>query len=122
MESTPPQPITRADTVTDLKAAVEARRELSGDLEDHVLEAFLARVQERIDGQVRQHLAEAGVNRPPVHRRQYGGWVLPASLGVCIPLVAIAGAAGGVWGILVVMIAVIALTAIYLDYDKRDKD
>lgn len=120
LDASPPEPLTRKDTAADLKAAVEARRELGGELEEHVLEAFLARVQQRIDLHVAEQIALSG-RRSPAGQRKGGmaGWVLPSSLAVSIPLVGVAGFFGGGFGVLVVMVAVIALTAIWLDYSKR---
>ena len=108
-----PESLARKDVATDLKAALEARRELGIELEDHVLEAFLARVQQRIDAQVAEQLATIE-RRPPVRHLKgaVAGWVLPATLAVSIPLVAVAGRFGGGFGILVVMIALMAITAI----------
>jgi hypothetical protein len=120
MESSPAESLAKKEVATDLKAAVQARRELGGDLEEHVLEAFLARVQERIDAQVRQQLQGSGSH--PVARGHKGavrGWVLPTSLAMCIPLVAIAGASGGAVGIVVVLGAVLGLFAIFLEYANR---
>jgi hypothetical protein len=120
MDAKPTEPLAKKDVVTDLRAALEARRELGGDLEEHVLEAFLARVQDRIDAQVREQLAQSG-SRPAAKKRgrRIEGWVIPASLGLAIPLVAIAGGIGGAVGILAVMIAVVVLVGLYFEYGHR---
>src|SRR5436309_3043833 len=120
MDANPSASPAEKEVVTDLKAAVEARRELGAELEDHVLEAFLARVQQRIDTQVAEKLAVSGAR--PVAGQQRGympGWVLPASLILSFPLLGIAGKYAGGFGILIVMIALVSLTAIWLDYSKR---
>ena len=120
MDASPPESLARKEVVADLKAAVEARRELGSELEEHVLEAFLARVQQRIDAQVAEQLAQSG-GKPPAGQRKgrIAGWVLPASLAVSFPLVGVAGMYGGGFGILVVMIAFVVLTGIWLEYSTR---
>ncbi|MBV9279210.1 MAG: hypothetical protein JOZ41_03935 [Chloroflexi bacterium] len=119
-DSLPPESLARRDVATDLHSAVAARRELGPELEDEVVEAFLARVQQRIDAQVRSQIDQSPSR--PVAR--HGGaesapWVVPATLALSIPLIAIAGAAGGWIAILVVMVAVVSVFAIYMEYAKR---
>jgi hypothetical protein len=129
MESTPGERLAGRETATDLKASIAARRELGNELEDHVLESFLARVQQRIDLQVReqvqQQLAQS-VDLPRTIRegrgRSHGApspWVVPTALGIAIPLVAIAGNIAHGFGVLVVMVGVLAILALYFEYGKR---
>jgi hypothetical protein len=119
MESSPPQRLNQREVATDLKAAVGARRELDDDMEDHVLEAFLARVDQRIAERVDQQMAQALASAQPAKtakQNSHGSdaWVLPASLGVSIPLIAIAGGIAGGIGIIAVMAAVVILVTTYL--------
>jgi hypothetical protein len=99
----------------DLKAAVEARRELGPELEDQVLEAFLARVQQRIDGEVKQALAQRSGSRPA--KKGANEWALVATvlggLALMIPLMAIAGDIAGGFGVMVVVAGVVAVSFLY---------
>jgi len=61
-----PEQKLHGDLSSDLKASVGARRELGPELEDQVLEAFLARVQGQIDVRVAQQVAGSRpVKLPP---------------------------------------------------------
>jgi Flp pilus assembly protein TadB len=129
MESTRDERLTGREVATDLKASVAARRELGDELEDHVLESFLARVQQRIDLQVREQVQQQlarSADQPRALRegsgRTHGApspLVVPAALGIAIPLVAIAGSIARGFGVLVVMVGVLAVLALYFEYSKR---
>ncbi|GAC1628446.1 MAG: hypothetical protein NVS4B2_09530 [Chloroflexota bacterium] len=113
MEPSTPETITHRDDSADLKAAVNARRELGVDLEDHVLEAFLARVQERIDARVDRRMAESG--RPAVrsgHAPPLGVEKIAAPMALAIPLIAIAGGIAGGVGVIAVMAALTIIIAL----------
>jgi len=104
----------------DLKASVAARRELGPDLEDQVLEAFLARVQTQIDARVAQQVAGSRPITPP--KRTAGSKYNPteivgATFGIAIPLVLFAGIFGGGIAIAMVMLAVIAVNVLYVLHD-----
>jgi hypothetical protein len=111
--------LVQKEVVTDLKSAIEARRELGGELEEQVLEAFLAQVQQRIDAQVNEQLEKNGFKSPAEKRKGNApAWVFPASLLLSLPMVAAAGFYGGALGIVAVMVALISVTAIWLDNFK----
>ncbi|MGH2444112.1 MAG: hypothetical protein ACRDFX_13230 [Chloroflexota bacterium] len=98
----------------DLKAAIEARRELGPDYEDQVLETFLARVQERLATLPSQPIKEP----EPVHghREMPSGPDLGALVGttaLTIPLLAIAGGIGHTIGIALVIIGWVCVTLLY---------
>ncbi len=129
MDSTPAEPLTQREVATDLKASLAARRELGDELEDHVLEAFLARVQQRIEAQVREQVQQqlAQSESRPVPRAAGGHsgrsapapWVVPAALGVAIPLVGAAGKQAGGIGVVAALVVVIAVIVLYFEYAKR---
>lgn len=103
-----------ADLTSDLKASLEARRELGPGMEDVVLEAFLARLEDRIEENVTQRVAA-------LHRKSPGGIkagnpaeVVGASMGIAVPLVIVAGIFGGTVGIATVMAAVVLINLLYL--------
>jgi hypothetical protein len=80
----------------EAKAALEARRELGVEYEDHVVDALVEKIEKR--------LAE----RRPARRQ--GGAIMPlalGSLGLSIPLIAIAGERAGVAGVALVCLAIV---------------
>lgn len=85
----------------DLHAAIEARRELGSDLEPELVESFVARIEERL------------AKRPSAHPRtrrdgREGSFVLAmVSMGVGIPLTAIALSNGGLAALLVVWVGIV---------------
>lgn len=89
-------------------AALGARRELGAEMEPAVVDAFVERVERSIDARVDARLDTRGGGRA---RRGQGS--LPAlpivSLGVAIPLTAIAGGIGGLLAILIVWIGIVAV-------------
>ncbi len=105
----------------DLKASVAARRELGPELEDQVLEAFLARVQTQIDTRVAQQVAGSGPVTPPTRAAasKYNPTeIVGATFGIAIPLVLFAGIFGGWIAIAMIMLAVIAVNVLYVLHDR----
>ncbi|HEY7207113.1 MAG TPA: hypothetical protein VH416_02640 [Gaiellaceae bacterium] len=83
----------------ELEAAVRAHRELGPEYEDAVVDSIVDKIETR--------LAERG--RAPAVRR-FESPPLPivlGSLGIAIPLVAVAGDAAGLAGVIVVCIAIV---------------
>jgi predicted phage tail protein len=116
MSSQQPDELAQREMASDLKAAVGARRELSDDMEDHVLEAFLARVQSQVDARVQQQVAQAMATRP--NRSKGGGeghlvGVVTGSLALAIPLIAIAAAGAGSVGVFFVMAGVVLVNLLF---------
>lgn len=117
-----PESLAERDVTNELKASIAARRELGDEMEDHVLEAFLARVQQRIDAQVSQQLAQHKARLDKQEGRSRGGaapWVVPAALFAAVPLVAVASQRAHGFGVLVVMIAVVGILALYWEFSQR---
>jgi hypothetical protein len=90
----------------DIEAAIEARRELGGEMEPHVIDSFVDRIEKRIDERT---------TRIPVGRKgREGSFVLAlASLAAAIPITAIAANYGGITAIVVVWIGIVLLNAVY---------
>ncbi len=91
-------------------AALGARHELGQEMEPAVVEAFAERVERAIDARVVARLAGRGAapGRRGGERRH--DLALPiVSLGVAIPLTAIAADAGGFLAVLVVWIGLVAI-------------
>jgi hypothetical protein len=110
----PEAPSASRDEVTELKAAVAARRELGPEMEDHVLEAFLARMQQRMDAQIVERTSKSGSK--PVKSSKHdaiGVEMIAAPLALSIPLIAIAGHLAGLAGVIAVMVALVLLEFMY---------
>jgi hypothetical protein len=110
---TAPKPANHED-VSELKAAVAARRELGPEFEDHVLEAFLARIQQQVDAQ----LARLQPQKPPRPAKPIKGdrvqvEIVGGIFALAIPLMAIAQVTAGAVGVLFVMIGVVAVNLLY---------
>lgn len=114
MNQPPATNLSDRELTADLKAAVAARHELGADMEDPVIDAFLGRLQQRIDAQVAQQVQE----RLPAAKSGSSAGVSPAaiivpSLVFSIPLIAIAGGIAGGLGIFFVMVAVVLINVLY---------
>ena len=93
----------------ELHAAIEARRELGAELEPQVIDAFVDRIEERIDrrlsaGQVE---SEQALKRKRDHQKE----MVLGAMGISVPIFVIAAIFTGLAGILAVA-AVIAVIAI----------
>jgi hypothetical protein len=88
----------------ELASALEARRELGPDYEDAIVEAFVEKVERRLDKRLKD---APGEGEPPAI-------VVPlASLGLAIPLLGIAGGTGGLAGIVAVCMAIVLVNVAY---------
>ena len=74
----------------ELKAVVEARKELGPAHEEHLIAGFLEKIDKAIDRRVDEKIAA----RRPRSRKSH-----EAELGVFVPLFIIAGIFGGVWAL-----------------------
>ena len=90
----------------ELEATIAARRELGASHDDQLVAGFLDRIEKEIDRRVDERIASRG----PVKRA--ASPLHPATLGVCIPIVAIAGGIGGVAGLIAVFTALVIVFAI----------
>jgi hypothetical protein len=91
---------------SELEAAIEARRELGQEMEPHVIDSFVERIERRL-----------GERRTDFSRRdrgREGSFILAiVSLGVAIPITAIAVTQAGLVGLVVVWIGIVAVNAVY---------
>lgn len=90
----------------DLRAVVEARKELGPEHEEHLVRGFLERIDREIDRRVDERLAARGP------RRRSGSTLHPANLALCIPIVAIAGGIGHLAGLVIAFVALATVFAI----------
>ena len=93
----------------DLRAALEARRELGAELEPQVIEGFVERIEKRIDQRIDERLRGAPVKR----ERDKELALAIISLGVSIPLIAIAGSSAGLPGVVAVCAALVLLNVFF---------
>ena len=92
----------------DVQAAIEARRELGEEMEPHVIDAFLERIEQRL---------EERLDRPPRPHRT----VTPLALGSLAAGVGATAVATGMGsgGIVVAIIAWLAIVLVNLAYARR---
>lgn len=105
------------DLRDELTAVMGARKELSPEDERYLVESFLDRLdrqlEARMDARIEQRMATV----------KRGGrmeaWVVPAALGIAIPITAISAAAAGGIGILIALAFVVSVLAIYAEYSTK---
>lgn len=89
----------------DLAGALGARRELGRDYEDEVLDAFMEKLERRVEERLRT---------APRERHAPSMLALPlGSLGLAIPLTAIAGEQAGLAGVFFVCVAIVLVNVAY---------
>lgn len=105
----------------ELAATVAARQELGERMEAEVIDAFLDRVERaldaRIEAKVQERVGRSGVAAAERAKNFTGR--IAASLGIGIPLTAIAGGIGGVVGIIGVWAAIVVLNVYYTEVEKQ---
>jgi hypothetical protein len=91
----------------ELTAAIEARKELGADLEPAVIDAFVERIERRLE--TRSGESEQSLKRKRDHQRE----MVLGAMGISVPLLAIAAIFTGLPGVIAVCaaLAVIAITA-----------
>jgi hypothetical protein len=94
----------------ELHAAIEARRDLP-ELEEQLVDGFVERIEQRIDARIDARLRTRERPRRAEDRRL--GLAL-VSLGVSIPLTAIAVGTAGLVGLIVVWTAIVVVNALYI--------
>lgn len=103
------------ELASDLRASVEARRELGPDMEDQLIESFLGRLDERIGARIDARVARqipmqrAGARGGVLHNLPEPALVVVGSLALAIPLLG----AGGELAAIPVMVAVVLINLIY---------
>ena len=92
----------------ELQAALAARHELGADHDAAVADAFLERIERQIDERVDARLATGAPRQPALNPG-----LTVASLGLAIPLTAIAGGIVGLAGIVAVWIGIVLVNFAY---------
>ncbi len=102
---------------------VRSRQELGPEYEALLIERFLEQLDRSIEARIEAHLAGHSRPDPAAHREftkeMVGG--LAATLGIGIPITAVAGGIGGPLGIMVVWISIAVIWLAILGYLPRPK-
>jgi hypothetical protein len=97
----------RAVRRDELEAAIEARKELGAEMEPAVIDAFVERIERRLEN--RSTESEQSLKRKREHQKE----MVLGAMGISIPLMALAAIFTGLAGVIVVCaaLAVIAITS-----------
>jgi hypothetical protein len=93
----------------ELEATVAARKELGPEHEEHLIAGFLERIDKEIDRRVEERVASRRRTQLPLSRE---------SLGIAVPVVAVAGIFGGVVGVVGALVA-LAIVLVALSVSRR---
>jgi hypothetical protein len=91
----------------ELEAAIEARKELGAEMEPAVIDAFVERIERRLEA--RSGESEQSLKRKREHQKE----MVLGAMGISVPLFALAAIFTGLPGVIAVCaaLAVIAITA-----------
>ena len=91
----------------DLQATIAARQELGADMEPAMIDAFVARIEDRLEKRGVQ--SEQALRRRRDHQKE----MVLGAMGISVPLFVVAAIFTGLVGVLAVcgVLAVIAITA-----------
>ena len=92
----------------ELEAAIEARAEMGAEMEPAVIDAFVARIERRLADRADQH--ERALQRKRAHQKE----MILGSMGISVPLFAIAAVFTGLAGIIAVLVAMVVITVVSL--------
>jgi hypothetical protein len=90
-------------------SALAARRELGPEYEDAIVEAFVEKVERRLEARTK-HAPQGD---------SYAIAVPLGSLGIAVPLLGVAGGTAGFAGVLAVCIAIVVVNLAYASYALR---
>jgi hypothetical protein len=94
----------------ELRAALDARRELGPEYEPQIVDSFLEKVEKRLEERAGQRAVRRG--REVEHRAVTP--LILGSLGLSIPLIAIAGSVGGAVGVVAVCLAIVVVNVMVI--------
>jgi hypothetical protein len=114
------------DIRQDMRATIEARRDLGPDYEAALVESFVERLDESIARRVRAEMHATGAQPyPPPPPRKGGNGSIPialGSMGLAIPLTAIAAQTSGTLGLLLVWGGIVAINLAHALSRLRGRD
>jgi len=88
---------------SELRSAVEARKELGEEMEPAVIDAFVDRIERRLAE--RKGADQFAIERKREHQKE----MVLGSMAISIPLLAIAAAFTGLAGVIAVCVALVAI-------------
>jgi len=91
---------------SELRSAVEARKELGEEMEPAVIDAFVERIERRLAE--REGVDQFAIERKREHQKE----MVLASMALAIPLLAIAAIFTGLAGVIAVCVALVAIAVI----------
>ncbi|TMR13556.1 hypothetical protein ETD86_30535 [Nonomuraea turkmeniaca] len=96
----------------DLQATLDARRDLGPDYEAALVESFVERLDETIAARVHAELVARGAAPPRQQAKNPGSAMIPValgSMGIGIPLTAIAAGNAGLVGLTITWLAIVVI-------------
>jgi hypothetical protein len=90
----------------ELRAAIEARKELGEEMEPAVIDAFVARLERRLADRANQ--GERALKRKRDHQKE----MVLGSMAISIPLFAIAAVFAGLPGVVAVCVALVVIAIV----------
>jgi hypothetical protein len=90
----------------ELTSAIEARQELGDEMEPAIIDAFVARIERRLAD--RDEQSESALQRKRNHQKE----MVLGSMGISIPMLALAAIFTGLAGVIVVCVALVAIAVI----------
>jgi hypothetical protein len=90
----------------ELRAAIEARKELGEEMEPAVIDAFVARLERRLADRADQ--GERALKRKRDHQKE----MVLGSMAISIPLFAIAAVFAGLPGVVAVCVALVVIAIV----------
>jgi hypothetical protein len=94
------------DVKEELEAAIEARKEMGGEMEPAAIDAFVARIERRLVERAGQD--ERAIKRRRDHQKE----MVLGSMAISIPLFAIAAVFAGLAGIVAVLVALVIIAIV----------
>jgi hypothetical protein len=95
-----------SETRTELEATVAARRELGPAHDQELIDGFLDRMGKELDRRIDERIAAR------VPKQRVSSPLNPATLGVSIPIIAIAGGIGHLAGLITAFLALVVVFTI----------
>jgi hypothetical protein len=90
----------------ELRSAIEARRELGEEMDDAVIDAFVARIERRLAD--RSDESERALQRRREHQKE----MVLGSMGIAVPMLAFAAIFTGLPGVIAVCVALTVIAVV----------
>ena len=90
----------------DVRAALEARKELGAEMEPAIVEAFVERIEQRLAARAEE--GERSLKRKREHQKE----MVLGAMGISIPLMALAAVFTGLPGVIAVCVALAVIAVV----------